>query len=46
LEDHINIKTVNTKVVASDQEIRGNVTSNRLRKTPVTKRDDFFYGNT
>jgi hypothetical protein len=37
------MKTVNTKVVASNQEIRGNVTSNRIRKTPVTKTDDFLW---
>jgi len=43
LEDHINIKTVNTQVVASDQEIRGNVTPNGLRKTPVTRTDDFLW---
>jgi hypothetical protein len=42
LEDHINMKTVNTQAVASNQEIRGNVTSNRLRKTPATRTDDFF----
>jgi len=30
------MKIVNTKVVASNQEIRGNVTSSRLRQTPVT----------
>jgi hypothetical protein len=34
------MKTVNTQAVASNQEIRGNVTSNRLRKILVTKTDD------
>jgi hypothetical protein len=42
LEDHIHTKTVKTQLVASNQEIRENITSNRLRKTQVTKRDDFF----
>jgi hypothetical protein len=37
------MKNVNTKVVASDEEIRGNVTSNRLRWTPVTRTDDFLW---
>jgi hypothetical protein len=38
------MKIINTHVVVSNQEIRENVTSNRLRKTPVSRTDD-FYGN-
>jgi hypothetical protein len=37
------MKTVNTQVVASNQEIRGNVTTNRLRKTSVTRKDDLLW---
>lgn len=37
------MKSVNIKVFASNQEIRGNVTSDRLRKAPVTKADDLLW---
>jgi hypothetical protein len=40
--DHSNKIMVSKHVITSNQETRVNITSNRKKKTPVSRTDDFF----